>query len=244
MPELKPLFRRYWVAILPDGSALSQFDLEGNYIQWSDDIPATKIMFLPFSLEFAAKVRAKGDLAEASNLQLVEFAVKQKHAAYLTNGARFFGSLPSLSIIPNITKYHRHVVYRQTNYTTCLFCGANLDDGATSCPRCLGMDWYYCDLCDSLKEMPIVKLELQTTGGLKKWIQIPYSLLSSALKVVHNLPIRWGIKNIQILCPDCTEPRGLMPVLCIMDQPEQTLSSTHVLEIDGQKHLIVDLVKT
>lgn len=242
MPELKPLFRRYWVKILPDGSAISQFDPDGKYTQWHDNIPAKRIMFLPFSLEFAEKVRSKGDDAEASNLPILVFDVTQKSAAWTGTGALFNGCHSVHSIVPNVTRYHRNVVIRQQMYTVCRFCGATLNSDTTQCPRCLGRNWYYCDKCDSLKARPIVKLELQTFGGVTKWISIPHALLTSAIKIAHCLPGRWGVKNVQILCPDCVEPRGLMSVNCIIEEPEQTIKHTHDIEIDGKRHLITDLV--
>ena len=44
------------------------------------------------------------------------------------------------------------------------------------------------------------------------------------------------------LCPDCIEPVGLLWVGCIVEEQEEKLSHTHVLEIDGHKHIILDLV--
>jgi hypothetical protein len=46
------------------------------------------------------------------------------------------------------------------------------------------------------------------------------------------------------LCPDCVEPRGLMTVKCIMEEYESKISYFHVLEIDGHRHLIFDLVQS
>lgn len=183
MPELKPLFRRYWVKVLADGRCISQFTPDGDYVLWDDSIPAQKILFLPFSIEFARKVCSKGDLAEASNLPILEFPVK------------------------DAARYHRHCTVRWEPYTTCKFCKAVLNADEKICPRCLGRNWYYCDRCDKLIDVP--KLE---AGN--------------------------------ILCPDCPEPRGLMTVGVIAEEVDNTLKHTHVLEIDGQKHVIIDLVKT
>lgn len=180
MPELKPLFRRYWIKVLPNGRCISQFDPEGEYILWDNAIPATKVLLVPFSLEFAAKVREKGSNAEASNLPVLEFPVF------------------------NRVEYHRWCTVRWDVYTVCHFCGAVLTPDAKSCPRCMGRNWFYCDVCDSLKDVP--------KGTL--------------------------------LCPDCPEPRGLMEVGVIKEETDEQLKHVHVLEIDGHKHLIIDLVRT
>ena len=48
----------------------------------------------------------------------------------------------------------------------------------------------------------------------------------------------------KILCPSCDRPRGLIFVECIAELSEQKLTHYHVLDIDNQKHIILDLVKT
>jgi hypothetical protein len=44
-------------------------------------------------------------------------------------------------------------------------------------------------------------------------------------------------------CPDCAEPTGLLWIGCIVQDQEENLSYVHVLEIDGNKHIILDVVK-
>ena len=47
----------------------------------------------------------------------------------------------------------------------------------------------------------------------------------------------------KILCPDCDEPRGLIYVECVAEIGEQKLQHYHVLDIDNQKHIILDLIR-
>jgi hypothetical protein len=219
--ELKPIFRRYWIKVLPDDSCIAQFDEDGNYVLWDDSIPCKKVLFIPFSKEFADKVIAKGDLVEPSNLPIISFDIKES------------------------AKYHRNCTYRQQAYMMCGFCGSILDNSAVKCSRCHGRNWYYCDICDELKDNPIIKLELRDRDRKQnRSIRIPESLLKFKHTLVSKIEDEtWHIKSEQILCPDCKEPRGLLSVGCIGEHADQSISHIHVLEVDGEKHFIVDYKK-
>lgn len=216
---IRPIFRRYWCKVLPNDQCIAQFDDDGNYITWRDEIPAKKVMFIPFSREFAAKVLDKGDIAIPSNLPIIEFDVKDK------------------------VKYHRHCTYSQKVYNTCRFCEAILDINAISCPRCFGTSYYYCDQCDEMKLAPILKLEIQDPEKNTEMINIPISFLKSAGSIVKNIPGNFTLKNSWILCPDCKEPRGLSGVSCITESADQAVSFVHILEVDDEKHFILEYKK-
>lgn len=218
--ELSPTFRRYWVKILENNQCISQFDPDGNYQLWSDEIQSKKIMFVPFSKEFSAKCKSKGNSCEPSNLPILEFAVKDN------------------------VQYYRNCTIRHKVYMSCNFCGAILDEFTRICPYCLGQNWWYCDICDELKKDFIVKAEFQSTNNAIKYINIPLSLMNCIRKIKYNIPEldEYGLKSIQIACPDCTELRGLLWIGCIVENSDETLDSVHVLDVDGEHHLIIDLV--
>lgn len=219
--ELHSTFRRYWVKILPDGSCLAQFDQDGNYVLWDDSIPAKEILFIPFSKSFAALVRSKGDTAFHSNLPVLKFPVVKE------------------------VLYHRHVTIRHEGRLICHYCGAFLEDNAKVCPRCLGTNWYYCDLCDSLKDPKHIKVEVelvQVEGGSIRLCKVPpYFLnpLARIHKLISNIP-GWYIKTYRIMCPDCKEPRGLLWVGCIIEDNLDHMASVGKLDVDGERHIIID----
>lgn len=219
MSELKPLFRRYWVKVLDNNRCIAQFDHEGNYVLWNNDISCKRVLFVPFSIEFANICKSKGNNCEISNLPVLEFEAN------------------------NNVKYYRNCTIKHDVSISCHFCGYPLEFGDIQCPRCFGKNWYYCDRCDSLKDNPIIKLELirkENEELIIKWIEIAPNLLMFLNKLIKNLPEKWGIRNTQVLCPDCDEPRGLMSVGCLMEDVEENLRSIHVLEIDNEKRLILD----
>ena len=219
--ELHSTFRRYWIKILPDGSCLAQFDEDGNYVLWDDSISAKAILFVPFSKSFAAKVRSRGDTAFHSNLPVLKFSVEKE------------------------VFYHRHVTIRHQIQRFCHYCGASLEDNANICPRCLGANWYYCDLCDSLKNPKDIKIEVElirVEGGPIRTCKVPpYFLnpISRIHKLINNIP-GWYIKTYRIMCPDCKEPRGLLWVGCLIDDNQEQMTSIGKLEVDGEKHIIID----
>lgn len=218
----QPTFRRFWIRVLPDGSAIPQFDPHtGKYCGYeSYGGPVAQILFYPVSPQLAELIRAQGDLAEASGLKLLVFDIPPGEKADM----------------------HREGTLRLDPMHICGFCELEFGPDVGACPRCLAANKWYCGRCDALKEDPLIELELQNRAGGKRLIRIPYTLLGFASDVVHQIPGPWGIKGYHARCPDCenTMPWGLKPVPCIGDFCEERHFTHYVLIIGNERHIIVD----
>lgn len=218
----QPTFRRFWIRILPDGSALPQFDPEiGKYCGYEEYLkPVAQILFFPVTPRLADLIRSQGDMAEASDLKPLAFDVP-----------------PGSEM-----EFHRAATVRLNPKCICGFCEAEFDSSLRECPRCLAKNRWYCGKCDELKETPIVDFELQNSEGEKRTVRIPPALWDYAPDVVQQIPGKWCIKAAHERCPDCeaTDPRGVKTIRCIGDFCEEKLFTHYVLTIDGQKHIIMD----
>jgi hypothetical protein len=218
----RPLFRRFWIKILPNGSAVSQFDPFTGKSQeiGSYNTPCAQILFYPMSSSLAQKIRSNGDTAEASNLPLLTF-----------------------DIPPDGTfKFERIGTLRLDLRTICGYCELEYSADLPECPRCLAKDQWLCVACGKLISNPIVSLQLQGAEGIPKWIQIVPALKGFEGEIIHNLPGKWGLKTVQVRCPECekTIPRGLKLHKCTANCYEEHLYTRYNLIIDGKKHIILD----
>lgn len=218
----KPPFRRFWIRILPDGSALPQFDPEtGKYCGYEEYLqPVAQILFLPITPLLAERIRSHGDMAEASGLKPLAFDI-----------------LPGSEV-----RFHRTGTMRLKPMKICGFCEAEFDTSINICPRCLAKNQWYCSKCDELKEVPIVDFELQNDKGERRIVRIPPALWGFAPDVIEQITGRWVIRATHERCPDCekTDPRGVRQIRCVGDFYEEKLFTSYCLEIDGQKHIILD----
>ncbi|MHB8123474.1 MAG: hypothetical protein ACYDG4_15125 [Desulfuromonadaceae bacterium] len=135
----RPTFRRFWVRIRPDGSALPQFDPRtGKYCGYEDyKGPVTQILFYPVTPHLAELIRGQGDMAEASSLPALIFDVPPGASSHL----------------------HRVGTLRLNPWHICGFCEAEFEVTKEVCPRCLAKNQWYCGTCDSLIEQPLLDQE-------------------------------------------------------------------------------------
>jgi hypothetical protein len=219
----QPTFRRFWIRIRPDGSALPQFDPRtGKYCGFEKYPGAVaQILFFPITPRLAELIKTHGDVAEASNLRPLTFDI-----------------LPGSTTSGNL---YRVGNLRLEPKRICGFCEAEFDVTLKVCPRCLAKNQWYCGKCDELKENPIVDFELQNKYGDKRTIRIPPALWDYAPDVVRQIG-GWGIKGAHERCPDCekTDPRGVRTIRCVGDFCEEKLFTHYVLTFEGEKHIIMD----
>lgn len=125
----QPTFRRYWVKVA-DGNFFPQFDDAGYEHSWqSIDVKPEAVLFVPFTRELAAKVRAKGAQAEVADLPPIEILVAES------------------------VEWCRPSFIRVIPHMVCGFCGAELPEGVEAiCPRCFASHHWYCDICDEFKD--------------------------------------------------------------------------------------------
>ncbi len=208
--------------MLPDGSAISQFDPHtGKYCGYEAyEGPVAQILFYPITPRLAELIRAQGDQAEASNLKPLVFEVPPGERADM----------------------HRDGVLRLDPMHICGFCEAEFGPEVSTCPRCLAQNQWYCGKCDALKENPVVELDLQNRIGGRRTLRIPYALLGYASDLVRQIPGCWGIRGAQVRCADCesTEPRGLRPIRRIGEFCEEKHFTHYVLKIGNERHIILD----
>jgi hypothetical protein len=218
----QPTFRRFWIRVLPDGSAIPQFDPNtGKYCGYEAyQGPVAQILFYPISPRLAELIRAQGSQAEASNLKPLAFDIPPGGTADM----------------------HREGALRLDPMHICGFCGTEFGPELGVCPKCLAANQWYCGKCDALKENPIVELDLQNRANETRTMRIPYALIGWASDLVRQLPGRWGIKGYHVRCPDCeaVEPRGLKPVRCLGDFCDERHFTHYVLNIGSEKHIIMD----
>ncbi len=218
----QPTFRRFWIRILPDGSALPQFHPRtGKYCGYEEYLkPVAQILFFPVTPRLAELIGSQGDMAEASNLKPLAFDV-----------------LPGAEL-----QFHRVGTVRLEPKRICGFCEAEFDISLNVCPRCLAKNQWYCGKCDELKKTPIVDFELQNPEGERRSVRIPPALWDYAPDVVRQITGNWRIRATHERCPDCeaTDPRGVRQIRCVGDFCEEKLYTHYVLTIDGQKHIIMD----
>ena len=218
----EPPFRRFWVRIKPDGSAIPQFDPKtGNYCAFEDyPNPVAQIIFLPVSPRLAELMQSQGNKAEASTLKTLEFEVPPGATAHM----------------------HRVGTYRLQPMMVCGFCELEYDLDIEICPRCMAKNQFYCSKCDSLKPDPIIDTILIDSGGVIRIIRIAPSLQKWAWKIAEQLPGGWTFRDVQARCPDCeaTDPRGLKVIQCVGQFTKEFLHTHYILEIDSERHIILD----
>lgn len=220
----QPKFRRYWIRILPDGSALPQFDPRtGKYCGYEAyEGPVAQVLFYPVTPRLAELIKKQGDEAEPSNLPVLIFDVPHGCPA----------------------RMNRAGTLRLDPWHICGFCGAEFESFVETCPRCLTKNQWYCGKCDKLIEKPLVKLSLRTKENGRKKIFIPYALVNRAQDVVRHIPGGWIVNDITAFCPICEtrgEPRGLRYLnFCIGDFTTERHFTHYVLSIGNEKHIILD----
>lgn len=208
--------------MLPDGSAVSQFDPHtGKYCGYeSYDGAVAQILFYPITPRLAELIRAHGDQAEASDPRPLAFDVPPGERADM----------------------HREGTLRLDPMHICGFCGAEFGPELGVCPRCLAANQWYCGKCDALKENPLVELDIWDRADQHRSVRVPYALLGWASDLIRQIPGKWAIKSASVRCPDCenVEPRGLRPVRCIGDFCEERLCTHYILDIGTERHIILD----
>ncbi len=224
----QPTFRRFWIRILPDGRAISQFDPStGKYCGFEEfRDPVAQVLFYPITPGLAEKIQAQGDKAEASCLPVLSFE-----------------ALPGASI-----EMHRVGILRYDLRQICGFCEAEFEPELDVCPRCMAKNQWYCGKCDDLKPRPIIDLELQapdpsaSKAVLTRWVLIPAALEASAGEIARNLPGPWGLKSVQVRCPECEQvlPWGLKRIQCIGQFYDEKLFTHYILELEAERHIILD----
>jgi len=142
----RPHFRRFWVRVLPDGRALSQFDPKtGEYCGYEAyPGPVAQILFYAITPRLAELIRANKDVAEASNLPILTFEIAPGERSELYRKG-------TLMLFPR---------------RICGFCEAEFDADIAICPRCLAKNQWYCGTCDTLVEKPLI-------DPIKKQIRCP-----------------------------------------------------------------------
>ena len=217
----QPTFRRFWIRILPDGSAIPQFDPRTGKYCGFETYPGSvaQILFYPVTPRLAELIKKQGDVAQASALRPLAFDI-------------LYGSTASM---------HRVGKLRLEPKRICGYCEAEFDASLRVCPRCLAKNQWYCGKCDALKEIPIIDFELQNKDGDERTIRIPPALWEYAPKIVRQIG-GWGIKGIRERCPDCeaTDPRGVRTIRCLGDFCEEKLLTYYALTIGREKHIIMD----
>ncbi len=217
----QPIFRRFWIKVKPDGSALPQFDTTGKDHGCGEyEGPVAQILFYPVSPKLAGLIQSHGDKAEPSRLRPLAFDIP-----------------PGEEVT-----FHRVGVLRIEPIKVCGFCGAEFDFELRECPRCLARLEWHCDKCDSLKEPLIDTLLVNSQKRFKK-IKIVPALQKWAWKIAENLPGRWSFYDIQARCPDCEiagDPRGLRLVRCVGDSGFERLFTHYILQFGNERHIILD----
>jgi hypothetical protein len=218
----QPTFRRFWIRVIPDGSAIPQFDPHtGKYCGYEAyEGPVAQVLFYPISPRLAELIRSQGDQSEASDIKPIVFDIPPSERADM----------------------HREGTLRLDPKHICGFCEAEFGPELGVCPRCLASNQWYCGKCDALKENPIVELDIRDRADQHRPMRIPYALLGWASDLVRQIPGRWAIKSAQIRCPDCeaTEPRGLRPIRRIGEFCEERHFTHYVLRIGAERHIILD----
>lgn len=132
----QPTFRRFWIRVLPDGSALPQFDPNTGKYCGFESYPGqvAQIIFMAVTPTLAQKIVANGDQAEPSVLPTLTFDIPPGMRADLHR-------VGSLQLEP------MHV---------CGFCEMEFSAELDTCPRCLAKNQWYCGKCDALIQRPIV----------------------------------------------------------------------------------------
>lgn len=217
----KPIFRRFWVKIRPDGTAIPQFDPKDGKSRevGTDLVPLASLIFHPVTPILAERIKSNGDYAEPSDLPILSFD-------FLPGDKIEFNRVGSLRIDP---------------VKVCGFCGAEFDWDSEECPRCLSRIKWYCPECDELKE-PLIDTLIVSPEEVVRAIKIVPALQKWAWKIVEQLPGKWGFHDIQARCPDCekNDPRGLLPVQCIASTGAERLYTYYDLRINGKLHRILD----
>jgi hypothetical protein len=218
----QPAFRRFWVRILPDGSALPQFDPRtGKYCGFEEYLkPVAQVLFFPVTPRLAGLIRSQGDVAEASDLMPLTFDIS-----------------PGTEI-----EFHRVGTVHLKPKMICGFCEAEFDISEKVCPRCLAKNQWYCGKCDELKEIPIVDFELLNAAGEKRIVHIPPALWDYVPDVIRQIPGRWYLRAAHERCPDCekVDPRGVRRIQCVGEFCEEKLYTHYVLDFNGERHIIMD----
>jgi len=219
----QPTFRRFWVRILPDGSAIPQFDPRtGKYCGFETyPGPVAQVLFFATTPRLAELINKQGDVAQVSNLRTLAFEVPP-------------GSVASM---------HRVGKLRLEPKRICGFCEAEFDAALRVCPRCLAKNQWYCGKCDDLKETPIIDFELESKDGDERRIRIPPALWEYAPEVVQQIGGgSWRIKKTSERCPDCEtiDPRGVRTISCIADFCDEKLYTHYELVIGNERRIIMD----
>ena len=133
----QPTFRRFWVKVLPNGLAIPQFEPDtGRERLWREYRgQVNRVLFLPISPTLRDKIQSHGNLAKTADLPALEFPVRAQ------------------------VGYYRHNTIRFIPHQICWFCTAEFDlpsESDLACPCCLARNAWYCDICDSLKEVPLI----------------------------------------------------------------------------------------
>lgn len=133
-----PYWRYYWIATMPDGRRIPQFDDTGKKFPWHalPDKPSS-ITLVPFSKDLALKVRAVSKVA-ALSIEAMPVEVQD-----LGGG-----------IVAGMDE-RRHT----TPTVKCLSCGHTFPFDPSSkaeCPACHDKDEWFCADCQQKKPVPLV----------------------------------------------------------------------------------------
>ena len=140
MPETDPIpiWRYYWIATLPDGRQIPQFDAAGKKFLWHDlpDKPV-KITLVPFDKTSALKVRA---VSKVAALPVANLPIEMDDLG----GGLVSGIDERFHMQPTVK---------------CLTCGHEFPytpAGKAECPACHAHDDWFCADCQQNKEPLII----------------------------------------------------------------------------------------
>ncbi len=137
--ESRPVFKRIWIKVLPDGVALPQFDpFTGEEHLWNEyEGPLAQVLFVPMTQGLAQKMAQHGNLAGPSKLPPI-----------------------AIDIPPGATVHYERLSKVMLDLTKiCGFCEAEFEPEIDECPRCLAKNQWYCSTCDTVKFDPIIDKE-------------------------------------------------------------------------------------
>ena len=137
--ESRPVFKRFWIKVLPDGTALPQFDpFTGEEHLWDEYRGLlAQVLFVPMTPGLAQKIRQHGNLSGPSKLPQIAIDIPPGSGMHYERRAR---------VRLDLTKI-------------CGFCEAEFDPDTNECPRCLAKNQWYCSTCDDIKPDPILDLK-------------------------------------------------------------------------------------
>lgn len=129
-----PYWRYYWIATLPDGRRIAQFDATGRKLPWPD-LPAMPVQvdLMPFSKEMAEQVRVTSKIAAIHQEGLPPVSLSDMGEGLIAGIDEQLFTQPTVE---------------------CLTCGHEFPFDPSSkaeCPACHARDEWFCADCQAVK---------------------------------------------------------------------------------------------